>query len=150
MTPLKIYEGSHARVDQLGHVLWLEVFLGLSGVHDEVAATVVPVNRSSIVTEDWLLIGLLLLLIHQVESIGEVFRFYSISLCLHFFKIIFISILVIFVLWIILIRNSAHHVVKQVHGFLNLFLQIRTILEIYDDSIILSVLFEGTGGGTRN
>ena len=96
LLPTLVYlEGGHAGVDQLGHVLWLEVFLGLSGVHDEVAATVVPVNRSSIVAEDWLLIGLLLLLIHQVESVGEVFGFDSISLCLHFFKIIFIGILLI-------------------------------------------------------
>ena len=39
-------EGLEAMVDQVGHVLRLEVLLGLVGVHDEVPTTVVPVNRS--------------------------------------------------------------------------------------------------------
>ena len=55
-------------------------------------------GRSFVACEDRLLKGLHLLLIHQVEGVGEVFGLDGISLCLHLFQIIFICILTIITL----------------------------------------------------
>ena len=86
-------QGLEAGIDELVHVLGLEVLLGLGRVHDEVTAAVVPVDGAPIAAEDGIVIRLLLFVIHQVKCIWERFWFDLVCFCLHFLQIIFIGIL---------------------------------------------------------
>ena len=86
-------QGLEAGVDELVHVLGLEVLLGLGRVHDEVAAAVVPVDRAPVAAEDGIIIRLLLFVIHQVKCVWERFWFDLVCFCLHFLQIILIGIL---------------------------------------------------------
>ena len=87
-------DGLEAGVHELGHVLRLEVLLGLVGVHDEVSAAVVPEDGALVGPEESLVVGFLLLLVHQVEGVGEGLRFNLVSLGLHLLQIVLVGVLV--------------------------------------------------------
>ena len=93
LSPLGDLDGFEAGVDQLGHVLRLEVLLRLVGVHDEVSAAVVPKDGALVAGEEGVLVGLLLLLVHQVEGVGEGLGLDLVRLTLHFLQIILVGVL---------------------------------------------------------
>ena len=86
-------ERFEAGVDQLVHIFGLKVLLGLVLVNDEVTAAVVPINGPLVVTEQRLVVGFLLFIVHQIESVGEFLRLDFISFGLHFLKIVLICLL---------------------------------------------------------
>ena len=86
-------ERLEAGVDQLVHIFGLKVLLGLVLVNDKVTAAVVPVHGPLVVTEQRLVVGFLLLFVHQIESVREFLRLDFISFGLHFLEIVLICLL---------------------------------------------------------